>query len=106
MARYLSRAHYTQEGLKGLLKEGGSSRRDVVAKLYESVGGKLESFYYAFGETDLFAIGEAPDNVTAAALSLIVNSVGAATVTVTPLLTPEEIDRAVKVAGTYRAPGH
>jgi uncharacterized protein with GYD domain len=96
---------YTQEGLKGLAKEGGSSRRDVTAKLFESVGGKLESFYYAFGETDLFVIGDVPDNVTAAALSLIVNSAGAATVKMTPLLTPEEVDSATKKSGAYRPPG-
>ena len=105
MAKYLSQAKYKGDGLKGLLKEGGSKRREAIETLVKSVGGKLESFYYAFGDTDLFTIIDVPDNVTAAALSLIVNSTGAATTKVTVLLTPEEIDLAVKKTADYRPPG-
>jgi uncharacterized protein with GYD domain len=105
MPKYLVQANYVGEGLKGLLKEGGSSRRAAVEKLFGSVGGKVEAFYYAFGETDLFVIADAPDNVTAAALSLIVNAAGTATAKVTVLLTAEEIDAATKKTATYRPPG-
>jgi uncharacterized protein with GYD domain len=105
MPKYLVQANYVGEGLRGLLKEGGSSRRAVVEKLYQSVGGRVEAFYYAFGDTDLFVIGDVPDNVSAAALSLIVNAAGAATVKVTVLLTAEEIDAAAKKTATYRPPG-
>ena len=104
MAKYLVQADYTEEGVKGLLKEGGSARREATEKLFASVGGKLESFYYAFGDTDVFAIAEVPDNVSMAALSLAVNAAGAVTATVTPLLTPEEIDDAVKMNPSYRPP--
>ena len=105
MAKYLAQANYTNKGLEGLLKEGGSGRREATEKLFASVGGKLESYYFAFGDTDLFVIADVPDNVTMAAVSLIVNSAGAATVKVTALLTPEEIDSAVKKTPTYRPPG-
>ena len=69
MAKYLIKANYTQKGLEGLLKDGGTKRRQVVEKLATSLGGKLEAFYYAFGDTDLYAIIDAPDNVSAATAS-------------------------------------
>jgi uncharacterized protein with GYD domain len=105
MPKYLVQANYVGEGLKGLLKEGGSSRRAAVEKLFGSVGGKVEAFYYAFGDTDLFVIADVPDNVSAAALSLTVNASGAAAAKITVLLTAEEIDAAAKKAVSYRAPG-
>ena len=88
-----------------MLKEGGSSRRTAVEALFESVGGKVEAFYYAFGDADLFIIADLPDNITAAALSLIVNAAGTANARVARLLTPEEIDAAAKKSGSYRPPG-
>ena len=105
MAKYLIQANYTAEGTKGLLKEGGSSRRAAVTKMLESLGGKVESFYYAFGDIDLFIIADVPDNVSAAALSMTVAAAGTATSTITVLLTAEEIDAATKKTATYRAPG-
>jgi uncharacterized protein with GYD domain len=105
MPKYLVQANYVGEGLKGLLKEGGSSRRAAVEKLFGSVGGRIEAFYYAFGDTDLFVIADVPDNVTAAALSLTVNAAGAATARITVLLTAEELDAAAKKTATYRPPG-
>ena len=105
MAKYLVQANYVGEGVKGLLKDGGTGRRAAVEKLFGSVGGKVEAFYYAFGDTDLFIIADIPDNITAAGLSLTVNAVGAATAKVTVLLTPEEIDAAAKKTPNYRPPG-
>ena len=105
MAKYLVLGKYSGEGVKGLLKDGGTGRRAAVEKLFSSVGGKVEAFYYAFGDTDLFIIGDVPDNVSAAALSLIVNAAGAATAKVIVLLTPEEIDAAAKKTPSYRPPG-
>ncbi len=64
MAKYLIQANYVGEGIKGLLKEGGSSRRAAVEKLAESLGGTIEAYYYAFGDTDLFVIADMPDNVS------------------------------------------
>lgn len=105
MAKYLIHGNYVGDGLKGLMKEGGSKRRDAVKTLIESVGGTVECIYYAFGETDVFVIVDVPDNATAAALSLITNASGAVTVRATVLMTPEEIDEAVKKKPTYRPPG-
>ncbi|HXZ95570.1 MAG TPA: GYD domain-containing protein [Burkholderiales bacterium] len=105
MAKFLIKASYTVEGTKGLLKEGGSGRRAAVAQMIQGMGGKLEAFYFAFGEPDVFAIIDVPDAIAAAAASLVINSRGGAQVSTTPLITPEEIDAACKKSVAYRAPG-
>lgn len=104
MAKYLFRSHYLPEGLAGLMKEGGSSRRAASATAIESVGGTLECFYYAFGDTDVFLICDLPDDASAAALSMLVNSSGAVQGTMTPLMMPEELDEAAKKSPSYRPP--
>jgi uncharacterized protein with GYD domain len=106
MPKHLFESRYTTEGAKGVAKEGGSHRRAVIAKATEGVGGKLESFYFAFGGTDVYAIADLPDNVTAAALALAVNQGGAASTRTVVLLTPEEMDQAAKKTVAYRPPGH
>lgn len=105
MPKYLFAGSYTAEGLDGLLKEGGSSRREGMREALEGLGGTLEVFYYAFGDVDVFAIADLPDNVTAAALSLVVNAAGTAVVQTTVLMTPEEVDQAVEKSVDYRPPG-
>jgi len=105
MAKFLVKTSYTTEGTKGLLKEGGSSRKALVDKMIKGLGGTVEAFYYAFGETDVFIICDLPDSVTAAALSLAVNAVGAVNISLVPLLTVQEIDQACKKSVAYRAPG-
>ena len=105
MPKYLIQASYTEQGLKGLLKDGGSRRREAVDQMLKTVGGRVEAFYYGFGTDDVVAILEAPGNVEAAALSLAVNASGAVKLRVTVLVTPEEIDQATKRAVAYRAPG-
>jgi uncharacterized protein with GYD domain len=105
VAKYLVRANYTHEGLQGLLQEGGTGRRVAIEKLTADIGGHLEAFYFAFGDDDVFAIVDAPDDVSMAAVSLMINGAGAATCKVTPLLTPEDVDAATKVTVDYRAPG-
>ena len=105
MSKYLIQGTYVGGSAKGLLKEGGSSRRAVIEKLVSSVGGSIEGIYYAFGETDVFIIADLPDNVSAAAISLAVNATGSVSVKVTVLLTAEEIDAATKKGVSYRAPG-
>ena len=105
MAKYLFRANYVGKGVEGLLKEGGTSRRDTVAKAISAAGGKLESFYYAFGDTDLYIIGDFPDHATVAAVILTVTATGTVTCKTTVLLTPEELDKAAKKTPTYSPPG-
>jgi uncharacterized protein with GYD domain len=105
MPKYLFEAHYTPEGAKGVAKEGGTGRRAAIAKAAESVGGKLESFYFAFGGVDAYVTLDLPDNVTAAAMALAVSQGGTATSKTVVLLTPEEMDQAGRKTVGYRAPG-
>ena len=105
MPKYLLQVSYTADGAKGVLKDGGSKRRAAARTLVESLGGKLESLYFAFGMTDVFAIADLPDNSAAAAASLTLASTGAATNKVTVLLTAEDLDQAVKRTASYTAPG-
>src|SRR5689334_15626123 len=96
MPRFLIEASYTLEGVKGLVKEGGSKRREAASAAIQGLGGKLEAFYYAFGEPDALLIAELPDNASAAAASLAINASGAVTIKTIVLLTPEEMDIAAK----------
>ena len=105
MPKYLIKASYTSEGARGFTKEGGSSRRDTIAKLAQNSGGSLESFYFAFGQTDAYVVCDMPDNATAAAVALAVNSSGAASAETVILMTPEEVDEATKKSVDYRPPG-
>lgn len=105
MPKYLFQASYTEAGLKGLLKEGGSSRREAVEQALKGLGGTLEAFYYAFGDTDVFAIVGLPDSVSATAFALITNAAGTAKIKTTVLITPEEVDQATKKSVEYRPPG-
>jgi uncharacterized protein with GYD domain len=105
MPKYLTVASYTAEGAKGLLKEGGTARRAVVETMMKDLGGKLEAFYFAFGEDDAYVITEGPDNVTAAAMSLAISASGAVRTKTIILLTPEEIDQASKKTVKFRPPG-
>jgi uncharacterized protein with GYD domain len=105
MPKYLFRSNYTPDGVPGLLREGGSSRRDAARRAAESVGGTLEGFYYAFGDTDVFIIMDLPDNVSAAALKLATAATGTISGDTVVLLTPEEVDEATGRETEYRAPG-
>ena len=105
MAKYLFTTTYTQEGLRGLLKDGGSGRVDAARKTAESVGGHLDSMYFSFGDQDVYIICDLPDNQAAAAVSLAVGATGTANSKTVVLLTPEEVDRATRQAVTFRAPG-
>ena len=105
MPKYLIEASYTQEGVKGIQSAGGTSRRDAVAKLAESVGGKLECFYFALGDSDLYTIVDFPDNEAATAVALTVNGSGAVNIRTTVLVSPEEVDAAAKRSVEYSPPG-
>jgi uncharacterized protein with GYD domain len=105
MAAFLVQFSYTEQGVKGLLKEGGSKRREATEQLIKSVGGKLVAYYFAFGDYDGFAIIEGVENIDAAAAALVVGASGAVKTKTTVLLTAEEVDKATKMSGTYRAPG-
>ena len=105
MPKFLIKAAYTADGARGLLKEGGTKRRAAVQKIIESVGGKLDAFYYAYGEHDAFIIADVPDAMSGVAISLAVNASGAVRLSTLPLITPEELDAAAKKSVEYKAPG-
>lgn len=105
MAKYLLKGNYKGDGIKGLMKEGGTKRREAASAAIESVGGKLDCMYYAFGETDIYGICDLPDVATATAISLMINSTGALTVNLTPLMTVEDVDAAMTKSPAYRPPG-
>ena len=109
MPKYLVHSSYGAEGVKAVIKEGGSSRREAVAQVAKALGGSLEACYFAFGDTDAFMIVDLPDNVTAAAGSLLGNAAQTHKTTLTVLITPEELDQAAELArekmAAYRPPG-
>lgn len=105
MSKYLCEASYTPEGMRGLLKEGGSSRRTMVEKLAANMGGSLESFYFAFGDNDVYLIVDVPSNADMAAIAMTVGASGAVSIKTSVLLSPEEVDGASEKTVEYRAPG-
>ena len=104
MPKYLVQGYYTDQGLKGLLDEGGSKRRMAVEKLAEEMGGKLEVFYFAFGSDDFFIILDLPGNIDMAAISIVAQASGMVKSRVTVLMTPEEVDQAVKRKVDFHPP--
>lgn len=105
MARYMVRADYGQDSMKGLLKEGGTARQAVVKKAVEALGGKLECFYWAIGESDLYGIIEMPDSVSAQAFLCGVRAASPFAFKTSVLLTAEEMDEVAKKSTPFRGPG-
>ncbi|OGA18837.1 MAG: GYD domain protein [Betaproteobacteria bacterium RIFCSPLOWO2_12_FULL_63_13] len=105
MAKYLIVATYTADGMKGVLREGGSARRSTIADIVKNLDGSLEAFYFAFGVNDVYSIVDLPDNVTAAAMAMHISAAGMCRCDVTALLTPEEIDKSARTKMWFRPPG-
>ncbi len=105
MPKYMLEVNYTLDGVRGVVAKGGSARKAAAKAAAESVGGTLDSLYFAFGGTDAFAVADLPDNNAAAALALKVTAGGGASVRTTVLLTPEDVDAATKMSVQYTPPG-
>ena len=105
MPKYLFKVKLTPDGLKGLLREGASARREVVARMVEGLGGRVETMYWAFGDDDVYVTAELPDNTSAAAMGLVVSAAGGVRTSTVVLLSADEIDGAVRQQVAYRAPG-
>jgi uncharacterized protein with GYD domain len=105
MPKYMYQASYTADGVKGLAKDTASSRKAAVAHAIESLGGKLESLYFSFGQFDVLGVVDLPDNAAAARFALRAASTGQVSIRTTPLLTSEEVDKALQRTVDYRAPG-
>ncbi len=107
MPRFLVQASYNREGISALIANP-QDRAAAIRQMVEGMGGKLESFDYAFGDYDVVAIGEFPDNITMAAVSMAVSAAGAArNIKTTPLLSVDEAIEAMRKAGSvgYQPPG-
>jgi uncharacterized protein with GYD domain len=104
MPKYLCQGSYTEQGLKGLIKEGGSKRRAMVEQLAKEMGGKLEAYYFAFGGDDFYIILDLPGNVEMTAVAMVANASGAVRSRITVLMTPEEVDAATKKQVNFRPP--
>ncbi len=105
MPKFLWKASYTSDGVKGILKDGGTGRRAAVEQMTQALRGTLEEFYFAFGDDDVYVIADLPDNATATAISLTINAQGAVQLKTVELLTPEQVDEASKKAVDYTPPG-
>lgn len=105
MPRYLWKVQYTTEGARGLLNEGGSARQAVIVTMVESVGGTVESCNFALGTHQLYVIGSVPDEIAAATLAIQTAASGYARSESIELLTPEQVDEAVRREAEYRGPG-
>lgn len=104
MPKFLIEGSYGPDGLKGLLKEGGSGRKAAVEKMLAGLNGKVEGIYYALGDSDVFVLVDTPNTISMAAISLAVNATGLVKITTTSLLTVEEMDEASKTIVNYRPP--
>jgi len=106
MAKYLLKVRYTGDGIKGVMRDGGSARFSAAQDVAKGVGGSVESFHFAFGDDDAFLICELPDNKAAATLAMTVSASGRVAISTIPLLTVDEVDAIA--AGTkpaYTPPG-
>jgi uncharacterized protein with GYD domain len=107
MALYLTRFSYTPETWARMMKSP-EDRREAARKYIESVGGKLQGFWYAFGPYDGYNLWEAPDNVSMAAVAVAISGGGAlSSFETTVLLSVEETMEALQKARDikYRPPG-
>jgi uncharacterized protein with GYD domain len=107
MPLYLSKFSYTPETWARLI-DNPEDRRRAAQEYIESVGGKVQGFWYAFGEHDGYTLWEAPDNVSMAAVSLAISGGGAlSSYETTVLLTVDETLDALRKAQEirYRPPG-
>ena len=106
MSKYMIKASYSPEGMKGVMAKGGSARVDAIKKLASGVGGSLESCYFAFGSDDLYAIVDAPSHEAMAAIAGTVTSTGVlSSYQTVVLLTADEIDAAAGLPVDYTPPG-
>jgi uncharacterized protein with GYD domain len=103
--KYLLKVAYTKVGVRGIAKEGASSRQEAAKTAIEGLGGTLEAMYFAFGDADVYVICDLPDHESAAAMSLAGNASEGLSVETIVLMTPEQFDAAAKKEVNFRPPG-
>jgi uncharacterized protein with GYD domain len=106
MSKYLIKASYSPEGMKGVMAKGGTARVAAIEKLVGGVGGTMESFYFAFGEDDVYIVVDAPSPEAMAAVAGTVTGTGVLSRYETVvLLTAEQVDAAADLSVDYTPPG-
>ncbi|MFU8870376.1 GYD domain-containing protein [Micromonospora sp. SL4-19] len=105
MPKFLLESSYTTDGVKGLVSDGGSKRAEIARHAIEASGGRIESLHFSFGKYDTYVVCELPDHKAAAALAIAIRAAGGVDTRITPVLTPEEVDEAVRMKVAYQAPG-
>ena len=106
MSKYLIKASYSPEGIKGVMEKGGSARKDAIEKLVAGVGGSMESLYFAFGGDDVYVVVDAPNHEAMAAVAGTVSGSGAlSSYETVVLLTAEQLDAAASMTVDYQPPG-
>lgn len=105
MPKYLFEASYTPEGVRGVKDAGAASRAKAVDEMATALGGRLESFHFAFGDVDAYVVVDLPDDEAAAAAAFTVGASPMTKVKTVKLLTLEEADAAIGRSVSYRPPG-
>jgi uncharacterized protein with GYD domain len=105
MPKFMIKASYTSEGMKGLQKDKASGREKAIATACKAAGGKLDAIYYALGDHDAFVVVDLPSHVQVASLCIAVGASGMANTSTVPLLTVAEMDKALGQDTKYRPPG-
>ncbi|WP_233599652.1 GYD domain-containing protein [Micromonospora sp. M71_S20] len=105
MAKFMLTSTYTVEGINGLMKDGGTKRAEVIRALIDNSGGRMEALYFGFGQYDTYVVCDLPDHRTAIALATTIRAAGGLDTRVSPLLTPEDVDEALRMQVAYQPPG-
>jgi uncharacterized protein with GYD domain len=105
MPKFLIEASYGSEGVKGVAQKGGTARAQTVGALIGAMGGTMESFYFSFGDADVYVVVDLPSNEAATALALSINQTEATKIKTVVLLAPEQVDEAAKMTPEYKPPG-
>ena len=105
MPKYLFEAKYTSEGVRGIKAAGAKSRLAAVEDMASGLGGRVDSFHFAFGDVDAYVVVDLPDDAAAAAVAFTVGTSTTTQVKTVKLLTLEEADAAIALTVDYRPPG-
>lgn len=107
MPLYMYRVGYTPESWATQVQKP-VNREEALKPAVRALGGRILSFYYAFGDDDVVLIAQMPDNKAAAAMAIAAAAGGALShITTTPLMTVNEAMGAMRAAkrSRYTPPG-
>jgi len=94
MPTFITLIRSTQQGMQNIKQS--PARLEAAKKAFKAMGGELKQFYLVMGQYDMVVIGEAPDDETAAKLSLAIGSQGAICTETMRAFTEEEYRKIVE----------